>query len=147
MRPACFAETMLQNVVGGFKEKNADFQTGSSQRIEFLFEVRKKATFTNVDHKSSASNALVVVVSNQAAERRQHGDRKIVYTEISEILKRIGSGGHSRTAQAGNDYDIGDGHCPSYFVLGTWLIRKVPSTKYKEHLLRFDQPIVAVVAF
>ena len=124
---------MLQDVVRGFKEEDADLQTRSSQRDELLFEVGKKTTFTNVDHEGRATDPLVVVVSNEATERRQQGYRKIVYTEVPEILERVGSGGHSRTAQAGNDYDIGNVAQRLIICAFLWLW--------------FDQSIVPVVAF
>src|ERR1051326_3051281 len=107
MRPASFAETILQHVVGSFEEQHDDVQARRTQRIELFFKVGEKLTFANVDDEGGAGDAfLVVVVGNEAAEGRQHHDGQVVDAEISQVLKSVGGRRHPRPAKAGDDDDI-----------------------------------------
>src|SRR5690348_12097963 len=90
MRPACFAETILKNVVGSFEEKNNDVQTGSTQCFELFFEIGKKPAFANVDNERGARDPfLVIIAGNEPAESRQHRDGQVVDAEVSEVLKSV----------------------------------------------------------
>jgi len=74
-----------------------------------FFEVAEEAALADVDDESSAVDSLLVVVGrHEAAERRDHGDGEVVDAEVTEILEGVGGGGHSGTAQAGDDYDVRD---------------------------------------
>src|ERR1044071_3705950 len=110
MRAACFAEAILEHVVGSFEEEHRDFQTQSTQRIELFFKVGEKLTFTNVDHESGAPDSLLFVVADETSKGRQHRDRQIIDAEVTEILKSVRRGRHSRTTEAGDDYDVRDVH-------------------------------------
>ena len=107
MRPPRFAEAILQNVVRSFKEKNGDLETRSSERIELFFKVREKAAFANVDDERGTCDSFFFIVRDDASKGWQHRYREIVDAEITEILKCVGGGRHSRAAQAGDDYDVG----------------------------------------
>jgi len=62
----------------------------------------------NIDHQRGARDPILVLTGfDQTRERRQDCDRKIVHAKITKILECIGSGRHSRTAQPGNDDNIG----------------------------------------
>src|SRR5689334_25264571 len=110
MRTACFAEAILEHVVGSFEEEHRNFQPQSTQRIELFFKVSKKLTFPNVNHESGAPDSLLFVVADEPAKRRQHSDRQLIDAEVTKILKRVRRGRHSRTTEAGDDYDVRDVH-------------------------------------
>ena len=148
MRTACFAEAILEHVVGSLEEKHGDLQARSAQRLEFFFKVSEKLTFTNVDHESGAPDSLLFVVVDESPKGRQHRYRQIIDAEVSEILECISGGRHSRPAEAGDDYDIWNIHDVYLATKGT------KSTKifmcfcaFVAKALWFDQPVVAVVSF
>ena len=73
-----------------------------------MAEVRQKPALSNIDNKRGSSDPFFFVICNQTAKGGQHGYRKVVDTEVAEVLKRVSSGGHSGSTQSGNDDDIGD---------------------------------------
>src|SRR5690349_269235 len=110
MRAACFAEAILENVVGSLEEKHRDLQARRTQRLELFFKVSEKLTFTNVDDESRAPDSLLFVVVDESTKRRQHCDRQIIDAEVPEILKRVRRRRHARATQARDDYDVRDAH-------------------------------------
>ena len=66
--------------------------------------------FANIDDQGRLADRLPVIFAlhQQPGKRRKHRQRQVVDAEVSEILKRIRSGRHSRAAEAGDDYDVGD---------------------------------------
>src|SRR5687768_699040 len=107
MRTSCLAEAILQHVVRRFEEQYADFQSFRTQRFELFLEIAEEPAFANINHEGSATDSLLVVVrSDEASERREHRYRQIIDAEVTKVLKRVGGRGHTRPAQASDDYDV-----------------------------------------
>ena len=54
---------------------------------------------------------VLFIVAATTMTTVQHRYRQVVDAEVTEVLKCVGGGRHSRTAQASYDYDVGSHMC------------------------------------